>query len=101
MIWDQVEGVILQPKNPDTFRWDQVEGVIAASQPIWPSSWDQFIIFHGKRFEKVGLPFAADSSSGWCLKNDVGLQTIWLKEGCPIPMPVPFVIKRKRIFSTC
>jgi hypothetical protein len=21
MIWDQVEGVILQPENPDTFRW--------------------------------------------------------------------------------
>lgn len=42
-----------------------------------------------KRFGKVGLPFAADSSSGWCLKNDVGLQTIWLKEGCPIPMLVP------------
>ncbi|KAL5663642.1 hypothetical protein ACJX0J_023750, partial [Zea mays] len=28
---NKVEGVILQPENPDTF-----------SQPIWPSSWDQF-----------------------------------------------------------
>jgi hypothetical protein len=54
-----------------------------------------------KRFGKVGRPCIADSSFGWCLKNDVGLGTIWLKEYCPIPMHVPFVIKRMRIFSTC
>ena len=54
-----------------------------------------------ERFGKVGIPFAADYSFGWCLKNEVGLQTIWLKEDCPIPMPFPSVIKRMRIFNTC
>jgi hypothetical protein len=54
-----------------------------------------------KDLEKLGAPALQILHLVGVLKNDVGLQTIWLKEGCPIPMPVPFVIKRMRIFSTC
>jgi hypothetical protein len=73
LIWDQVDGIFLQPDVQDQYRWEFSQSGTYSSKSAYAAFLrDMSVPLLGEEFGKVGLCCAANFSYGWLSTSDVG-----------------------------
>jgi hypothetical protein len=89
----------VQQKVPDQDIWHLTKSGSYTSKSAYNAYFLGSTKFVPYVSQNLGPRCVVSSIFSWQSKIGAGLQIVWLKEGCHIPMLVLFVIKKMRQFS--